>query len=55
MTVLSKADPYPMEDGRRGKLSRETSSYLGRHGAGGAMGQAEIVWAEWKMRPKARK
>ena len=36
-----------MCDGRRGKLSRETSPYPGRHGAGGSMCQARMGWAGW--------
>ena len=44
-----------MEDGRRGKLCRKTASYPGRHGAGGAMSQAEAIQTEWQIRPKVRK
>ena len=43
-----------MEDGWRGKLSRE-SPYRGRHGSGGAMCQARIVWADLVIRRKAGK
>ena len=44
-----------MEDGRRGKLSRKPTSHHGRHGAGGSMGQARIVWADWIIRQKVGK
>ena len=50
-----KAESYPTEDGRRGKLSRKTSPWLGRHGAGGAMSQAEMARTEWQLRPKVGK
>ena len=52
MAVIVKAESYPMAEGRRGKLGRETSPYLGRHGTGGSMCQAEMAWAEWIIRPK---
>ena len=55
MTVLVKAESYPMGVGRRGKLSRKTSPSPGRHGAGGAMCQARIVWADWVIRQKVGK
>ena len=55
MTVVAKAEAYPMGDGRRCMLSCETSPYLGRHGAGGAMCQARIVWADWVIRQKVGK
>ena len=55
MTVLVNAESYPMEDGRRCKLSRENSSYLGRNGTGGSISQAEMVWAGWEIRPNVRK
>ena len=55
MTVLSKTDSCPIEDGRRGKLSRQTSSLPERHGAGGAMCQARIVWAGCAIRQKVGK
>ena len=53
MAVLLKAESFPTEGGC--KLSRGTSSQLGMHGTGGAMRQAEMVWAEWGIRPKVRK
>ena len=55
MAVLLKAASYPMDDGCRGKLSRATSSYPGRHGAGGSMSQARMVRADWEIRTKVRK
>ena len=55
MTVLANDESYPMGDGRRGKLSRETSSCPGRHGAGGAVYQSRIVWAGWVIRGKVGK
>ena len=55
MTVLANAGPYAMEEGRRCKLNLETSPWLGRHGAGGAMCQARIVWADWVIRQKVGK
>ena len=55
MAALAKTESYPIADGRRGKLSRKTASYPGRHGAGGAICQARIVWADWVIRQKERK
>ena len=55
MTFLLKTEPYPMEDGSRGKLSRETSSYHGRHGAVGSMCLARIVWVDWIILQKVGK
>ena len=55
MTVLAKTESYPVADRRRGKSNRGTSSYHGRHGAGGAMCQSRIVWAGWAIREKVRK
>ena len=52
MDVLVKAESYLMGDGRREKLNRKTSAYLGGNGAGGAMCQARIVRAEWIIRPR---
>ena len=54
VTVLEKDGSYPTEDGRRGKLNRKTPPYLGRKGAGGAMCQARIVWADCVIRKKAK-
>ena len=50
MAVLLKTEYYAIADGRRGKLSRETSSYPGRHGACGAMCQDRTGWADWEIR-----
>ena len=44
-----------MEDGWRGKLSRETFPQTERNGAGGAMSPAETIQTKWKIRPKVRK
>ena len=44
-----------MKDGRRGKLRRETLPYPGRHGAGGAMSQAETIQTKWQLRQNVRK
>ena len=55
MAVLLKTEYYAIADGRRGKLSRETSSYPGRHGEGGSMRQDRIVWSGWIIRQKVGK
>ena len=48
MAVLAKAGSYPMEDGRRVKVSREPP--LSREAwCGRAMSKAEMVWADWKF------
>ena len=39
-SVLLENDSYPIGDGIKGNLSRETSSYPGRNGAGGSMCRA---------------
>ena len=52
MSVLVKTESYLMGDGRWGKLSRETFSAPGRHGAGGAMCRARMEWADSVIRQK---
>ena len=63
MAVLGKAESYPVEERRRGKLSRTpphpptppTPPQTGRHGAGRSVSQSRTVWADWGIRPKVRK
>ena len=55
MAVLANDEAYSVGDGRRGKLSRETSPYHGGNGAGGAVCQARIVWTGRVIRQKVGK
>ena len=50
ISVLLNAESCPVDDESDGKLSRETSSYPGRHGACGAMCQDRTGWADWEIR-----